>query len=65
MKNNIYDLLPEKISDENAYHLVNILMNLALEVESHYFAQIRRYVNDDILDYPDYLRNKPDGKLPF
>jgi hypothetical protein len=65
MKTNIYDLLPE-LSDENAYHLVNFLMNLALELESHYFAQIRRYVNNDILDdHPAYLQNEPDDKLPF
>ncbi len=65
MKINIYDFLPEELSDENAYHLVNFLMNLALELESHYFAQIRRYVNNDILDHPAYLQNEPDDKLPF
>lgn len=63
--NNIYKLLPEKISDEGAYHLVNFLMNLALELESHYFAQMRRYDNDDTLGYPDYLQNEIDDELPF
>lgn len=62
---NIYDLLPEKISDEGAYHLVNFFMNLALELESHYFAQIKRHVNDDILDRPDYFQDKFDDELPF
>jgi hypothetical protein len=65
MKIDIYDLLPEKISDEGAYHLVNFFMNLALELESHYFDQIRRYINPDMLDSPDYLQNEPDDKLPF
>lgn len=63
--NNIYELLPEKISDEGAYHLVNFLMNLALALESHYFTQTRRYVRDDVLDYPDYLKNEPNDELPF
>lgn len=63
--NNIYKLLPEKISDEGAYHLVNFLMDLALELESHYFDQMKRYNNDGSLDYPDYLQNKIDDELPF
>ena len=53
---NISNLLPEKISDEEAYNLVNFFMNLALTLESHYFVQIRRYVSDDTLGYPDYLQ---------
>jgi hypothetical protein len=63
--NNIYELLPEKISDEGAYHLVNFFMNLALELESHYFDQTRRYISDDILDCPDCLEDELDDKLPF
>ncbi len=63
--NNIYDLLPEKISDEGAYHLVNFLMNLALELESRYFDQMRRYDSDNTLDYQDYLQNEIDDELPF
>lgn len=63
--NNIYELLPEKISDEGAYHLVNFIMNLALELESHYLTQIRRYDKNAILDYPEYLQNKSDNELPF
>ncbi len=62
--NNIYKLLPEKISDEAAYHLVNFIMNLALEFEAHYFDQMMRYSNDS-LDYPDYLQNEIDDELPF
>jgi hypothetical protein len=41
---NIYKLLPKEISDESAYHLATFFMNLALELESHYFAQMRRHI---------------------
>ena len=36
---NISDLLPDKISDEEAYDLVNFIMNLALELESRYLLK--------------------------
>ena len=42
----IYDLLPEGISDECAYHLVEFFMNLSAELESYYFAQMRRHVDN-------------------
>jgi hypothetical protein len=58
------DLLSETISDEEAYHLVNFFMSLALELESHYFTQINRHLKQDI-DYPEYLRGKPNDELPF
>ena len=60
----IYELLPEKISDEGAYHLVNFIMNLALKLESHYFTQIRRYDKNNGPNYPNYLQNKSDDVLP-
>jgi len=41
----LIDLLPEKISDDAAYHLVNFMMELALTLESHYLIQLRRYHN--------------------
>ena len=44
--NNLLALLPEEISDESAYHLVNFFIDLTAELESCYFAQIRRYIND-------------------
>lgn len=60
------NLLPETISDEEAYHLVNFFMSLALELESHYFAQINRHLKQDV-GYPECLRNrnKPNDELPF
>jgi hypothetical protein len=47
MRANIYDFLPEKISDEGAYHLVNFFMNLTAELESVYFAQMKRHIEDN------------------
>jgi hypothetical protein len=46
MIGDLYHLLPEEISDETAFHLVNFLMDLALALESHYLAQVIRYTND-------------------
>jgi len=43
----IENILPEKMSDESVYCLVNFLMELALALESHYFSQIRRYNEDN------------------
>jgi hypothetical protein len=43
---NLRALLPEEISDESAYHLVNFFINLTVELESYYFAQMRRHIND-------------------
>ena len=64
MKINIHDLLPEKMSDESAYHLVNFFTNLATELESHYFAQMKRYSDDnESSDIPSFLHNKPDEEI--
>ena len=43
---NLRALLPEEISDESAYHLVNFFTNLTTELETYYFAQMRRHIND-------------------
>jgi hypothetical protein len=65
MRINLYDLLPEKISDEGAYHLVNFVMNLALELESYYFAQMKRHIDDNMpLEPPRALQDKL-GSEPF
>ena len=49
----LIDILPEKISDEVAYHLVNFISELAITLENHYFTQLRRYHHDHT-DYADY-----------
>ncbi len=59
MSTDLYDLFPEEISDETAFHLVNFFINIASELESHYFTQMRRYINDNTpLDLPEGLQNK-------
>ena len=60
MQINIDDILPENISDESAYHLVNFLMNLATELDSRYFAQMKRYI-DDMPSSPLDNLQKDDG----
>lgn len=49
----LIDLLPENISDEAAHHLVNFMSNLAVELENHYFTQLRRYTKDNT-EYVDF-----------
>ena len=39
----LIDLLPEQLSDETAYHLVNFMFELSHRLESLYFDQLRRY----------------------
>jgi hypothetical protein len=43
----LIELLPEEISDEAAYHLVNFMSNLALALDNHYFDQLRRYIKEN------------------
>jgi len=42
----LIDILPEKISDEAAYHLVNFLSELAVVIENHYYTQLKNYVHE-------------------
>ena len=46
MNRRFVGLLPEEISDEAAYHLVNFVSDLNLAVDSRYYAQVRRYIKD-------------------
>jgi hypothetical protein len=57
----INDILPEEISDETAYHLVNFFMGLALALESHYFGYLRRYARESEPPSitPYYLKKSP------
>ena len=65
MKINIHDLLPEKLSDESAYHLVNFFMDLATALESCYFAQMHRYINHDKPNSPEDYISHLNEELPF
>ena len=43
MRDNLRDLLPDNLSDETAYQLVNFCYELALSFESIYLGKIMRY----------------------
>lgn len=63
MKINIHNILPEELSDESAYHLVNFLANLTAELESYYFAEMQRYINNSMpVDLPNYLNDQLDNQ---
>ncbi len=67
----LYELFPEGISEETAYHLAHFFEELSLELESHYFAQIKRYLDSQQTDpasiYPqnDDDDDDDDGSMPF
>jgi hypothetical protein len=66
MSINFRELLPEEISDEGAYHVVNIFMDLALALESHYFAKTRRYSkNKEPLDTPAPIQDPSKDETSF
>lgn len=66
MKSDIHDFLPEKLSDESAYHLVTFFMDLAAALESCYFAKMRRHIASTAkARSPDNLTNDIDDELPF
>ena len=61
MRLNLDDLLPDKISDETAYYLVEIFMKIAMELDLTYFSQARRYRDDNMpIQPPEHLQNKCD-----
>lgn len=44
MNLNLYEILPEEISDAEAARLADIFMELALAIENRYYIQIKRYL---------------------
>jgi hypothetical protein len=59
MSLNLDDLLPDEISDETAYYLVEFFMHIAMRLDLLYFAQARRYRDDNMpLQPPECLQNK-------
>lgn len=44
----LIDILPENISDEAAYHLVNFIAELSVALDNHYFAQLKRYEDGNV-----------------
>lgn len=66
MKINIQDFLPEEISDETAYHLATFFMDIALALDSCYFAQMHRHLKS--ISGPRSLHNQTgdfDDEFPF
>lgn len=45
--NTLVDMLPDDISDECAYHLVNFVMELSLTLENRYYKQMMRYAKEN------------------
>ena len=61
----LFPILPE-LSDEAAYTLSEFLHELALTLESHYLAQIRRYLHEH--SAPPNAHPEPDwddDRTPF
>jgi hypothetical protein len=53
----LHSLLPEEISDESTYHLVNFVSDLASALDSRYFSQLNRYHRDNHpLQPPEYIK---------
>lgn len=47
MSTSLYDLFPAEVSDETAFHIVNIFMDITSALESRYFDQVRRYISEN------------------
>ena len=47
----LIEFLPEEISDEAAYHLVNFIIDLALELKNHYVDQLDRYAEGGLQEF--------------
>jgi hypothetical protein len=63
---NLYDLFPEEVSDETAFHIVNIFMDITSALESRYFAQVRRYLNEkNPLEIPEHLQSNEEDDNSF
>lgn len=66
MSTDLRDFFPEEVSDETAFNLVSLFANIASAIESHYFVQVRRYINENTpLEVIGYLQNKNKDDSPF
>jgi hypothetical protein len=45
----LIDLVPEDLPDEAAHYLVNFIAELSLALENHYYAQLKRYRQEENL----------------
>ena len=66
----LHELFPEGVSDETAYQFVHFFEQLTAELDAHYFAQVKRYLDDQQPGSPAIVhsQNKDDddgGGMPF
>ena len=66
MSTDLYDLFSEEISDETAFHMVNFFVNISSALDARYFAQVRRYINENTpIETPEFLKNYDENYNPF
>jgi len=64
MITHLHNIFPEGISDETAFHLVEFFMYLSSELDVHYFAQSKRYQEENSTMNPTkYIRKNNNIKL--
>jgi len=63
----LHELFPEGVSDETAYQLVDFFEQLAAELDSYYFAQIKRYLDSQRPASAGIVhpQNDDDNEMPF
>jgi len=65
MNINLNSLLPEDMSDEIAYHLVDFFSELTLALEDYYFASRRPYSINNIPSKSSDCPEISDDENPF
>lgn len=62
----LHDLLPDEISDECAYHVVNFFTHLTQALESRYYCQLKRYASNNTPSHlPAFLEDEPSHDNDF
>ena len=52
LETKLIKFLPEKISDETAYQLVNFMIDLAIALKNHYDTQLESYTKiPELIDF--------------
>jgi hypothetical protein len=69
MSTQLYDFLPEEVSDEAAFYIINLFVNITSVLEARYFAQMRRYRDENTileipLNIPEYLKSNNEDNNP-
>lgn len=63
----LHELFPEGISDETTYQLVHFFEQLAVALDSYYFAQIKRYLDNQRPESAGIVhpQNDDNNEMPF